>query len=265
MELNNTFTVNLPVQDTWQVLMDLERVARCIPGAAILDIEGETYHGAVKIKVGPVSTQYKGIAKFVEKDPQQYRAVIKAVGSDAGGQGNADSLITINLTDAAGQTKVDMLTEVAMSGRVAQFGRGVVADVANRILKQFVKNLEADLASGLDGASQGVSAPATASGAGAATSAPVARPSMDDIEPLDAFGNFGDVIAKYAVPAAGALVVIVGAVLLARRPGGVPSAVRGGFPGGPAHTIIPIIIYTGLPGAHGQTGWASDTILGDVR
>ena len=207
MELINTFTVNLPVAETWTVLLDLKRVARCIPGAAIVKVEDDQYHGAVKIKVGPVTTQYQGVASYLETDEAAHRAVIKAAGSDTGGQGNVDARITVALTEQGVSTKVVMTTELGLSGRVAQFGRGVVADVANKILGQFVKNLEADMAAGAAGSSS------KALSGKASEDAPV---SMDDIEPLDALGSMGGIIAKYALPAVGALVAVIGLVMALR-------------------------------------------------
>jgi carbon monoxide dehydrogenase subunit G len=205
MELNNTFTVNLPIEETWKVLQDLERVAHCVPGAAILDVSGDDYHGAVKIKVGPVSTQYKGIVRFVEKDAAAHRAVIRAEGSDIGGQGNANADIVATLTEHGQGTKVEVVTDLALSGRVAQFGRGVIADVSNKILGQFVKNLEADISGSPSNGQPRV---------------PATKPtSLDDIEPLDVMGSMGSIIAKYAVPSVIALVGIIAAIVMISRSG----------------------------------------------
>jgi carbon monoxide dehydrogenase subunit G len=237
MELNNTFTVNLPVDATWKVLLDLERVARCVPGAAILDVSGEDYHGAVKIKVGPVSTSYKGTVRFVEKDATGRRAVIRAEGRDVGGQGNADANIVATLTEHGQGTKVDVVTDLALSGRVAQFGRGVIADVSNKILGQFVKNLEADISGSQDSQSK----------------APATRPtSLDDLEPLDVMGSMGDVVAKYAVPAAAALVGIIAAIVLISRgrrgrhaqPSAMNAPAQGWAQPGPS----PVVVNLLLPG-----------------
>ncbi|TVT25359.1 SRPBCC family protein [Amycolatopsis acidiphila] len=208
MDLSNTFTVNLPVEDTWKVLTDLERVAPCLPGAALLGVEGDAYRGAVKIKVGPVSAQYQGIARFVEKDDQAYRAVIRAEGKDVGGQGNAAATVTATLTQQGDGTKVDVRTDLALSGRVAQFGRGVIADVSNKLLGQFVRRLEDEFASG-----------------GATTPTAAAKPvDLADVEPLDVMSSMGGTIAKRAIPAAGALLALIVGILLARKGRRVPSA-----------------------------------------
>lgn len=205
MELSNTFTVNLPVEDTWKVLTDLDRVAPCLPGAAVLGVDGDDYRGAVKIKVGPVSAQYEGLARFVEKDDRAHRAVIRAEGKDVGGQGNAAATVTASLSAQGSGTQVDVHTDLALSGRVAQFGRGVIADVSNKLLGQFVQRLEAEFA-GRVAVEPAASNPAA--------SRPV---DLADVEPLDVMSSMGATIAKRAIPAAGALLVLLAGILLARR------------------------------------------------
>ena len=255
MELINTFTVNLPVAETWNVLLDLKRVARCIPGAAIVKVEDDQYHGAVKIKVGPVTTQYQGVASYVDTDGAAYRAVIKAAGSDTGGQGNADARITVALSEQGASTKVVMTTELALSGRVAQFGRGVVADVANKILGQFVKNLEADMAAGAAGA------PSKAVSGTASEDAPVSR---DDVEPLDALGSMGGIIAKYALPAVGALVAVIGliAALRPRKVGLLPASNHSALSlPGAVHLVVQILMPAELAGNHASKASVKDLSL----
>lgn len=148
MELTNTFTVDLPVADAWRVLTDLERIAPCLPGAALTGRDGDDYLGTVKVKVGPVSAQYKGTARFVTRDESAHQAVIRAEGKDSGGQGTAAATITAALSGHGAGTRVDVRTELAISGRVAQFGRGVIADVTAKLLGQFVQRLEAEVLSG---------------------------------------------------------------------------------------------------------------------
>ena len=143
MELNNEFEVDRPIDETWVVLTDVERIAPCLPGAQLEEIEGEEYRGLVKIKVGPITAQYKGKATFVEKDDATHRAVLKAEGRDSRGAGNASALITAQLAEnGAGRTKVTVNTDLTVTGKVAQFGRGVMADVSEKLLGQFVTNLE---------------------------------------------------------------------------------------------------------------------------
>jgi carbon monoxide dehydrogenase subunit G len=200
VELSNTFTVNMPVEDTWNVLTDLERIAPCVPGAALLGSDGDVYRGAVKIKVGPVTAQYEGTARFVEKDDQAFKAVIRAEGKDVGGQGNAAATVTATLSAQGQGTAVNVRTDLNLSGRVAQFGRGVIADVTNKLIGQFVRRLEDEVTLGQS--------------ARPARQGPV---NVDDVEPLDVMSGIGATIAKRAIPVVGALLVLIGGIILATR------------------------------------------------
>ncbi len=142
MELTNEFRVSVPVEDAWGVLTDVERIAPCLPGAQLQEIEGEEYRGVVKVKVGPITAQYKGKATFVEKDDTAHKAVLRAEGRDTRGQGNANATITATLVPEGSGTKVKVVTDLAITGRAAQFGRGVMADVSTKLLGQFVSCLE---------------------------------------------------------------------------------------------------------------------------
>ncbi len=146
MELNSEFEVDRPIDETWLLLTDVERIAPCLPGAQLEEIEGEEYRGSVKIKVGPITAHYKGKATFVEKDDQAHRAVLRAEGRDAR-QGNANATITAQLISVGTGTKVMVATDLAVTGKVAQFGRGVMAEVSTKLLNQFVKNLETNVLS----------------------------------------------------------------------------------------------------------------------
>jgi carbon monoxide dehydrogenase subunit G len=236
VDLSNTFTVNLPVEDTWRVLTDLERVAPCLPGAALLGVEGDDYRGAVKIKVGPVSARYEGVARFVERDVRAHRAVIRAEGKDVGGQGNAAATVTATLTEQGEGTKVEVLTDLVLSGRVAQFGRGVIADVTNKLLAQFVQRLEAEVASG--GTRPEVDGTSAPNGSAAGRPA-----SIDDVEPLDLMSSMGGIIAKRALPVIGVLAVVIAGILFARK--GKPAAV--GTPGVSGYGAVPLVINLTLP------------------
>jgi carbon monoxide dehydrogenase subunit G len=145
MQLAHEFTVHTPIDRAWAVLTDIERIAPCMPGAELTEVDGGTYHGLVKVKVGPISSQYKGTASFVEKDEAAHRVVLKAAGRDTRGQGNASATVTAVMTGQEGRTRVEIATDLTVSGRVAQFGRGVMADVTARLLQQFVDNLEASV------------------------------------------------------------------------------------------------------------------------
>jgi hypothetical protein len=145
MDLTNEFRVAVPVGEAWALLTDVERIAPCMPGAELQEIEGDEYRGVVKVKVGPITAQYKGKATFVERDEPGHRAVLRAEGRDTRGQGNANATITATLTDDAGGTRVTVVTELTVTGRVAQFGRGVLADVSGKLVGQFVDCLEANV------------------------------------------------------------------------------------------------------------------------
>lgn len=143
MELNNEFEVSAPLDKAWAVLTDVERIAPCLPGAQLQEVEGDEYRGIVKVKVGPITAQYKGAATFVEQDDANHRAVLKADGRDTRGAGNASALITAQ-AEAVGdaRTKVTVSTDLTVTGKVAQFGRGVMADVSAKLMGQFADNLE---------------------------------------------------------------------------------------------------------------------------
>ena len=142
MELTNDFRVALPVERAWAVLTDVERIAPCLPGAQLQEIEGDEYRGIVKVKVGPITAQYKGQAKFLSLDPEAHVAVLRAEGRETRGQGNANATITATLTPDGEGTAVAIITDLTVTGRVAQFGRGVLADVSAKLLDQFVADLE---------------------------------------------------------------------------------------------------------------------------
>ena len=165
MDLTNEFRVSVPVEDAWNVLTDVERIAPCLPGAQLQEIEGDEFRGVVKVKVGPITAQYKGKATFEVKDDEAHLAVLKAEGRDTRGQGNASARITATLTPDGDGTKVVVDTHLTITGKVAQFGRGVLVDVSSKLLTQFVECLEQDLLS---------SVPVAASAANGAAAAPEA-------------------------------------------------------------------------------------------
>ena len=151
MELTNEFVVGVGIDDAWKVLTDVERIAPCMPGAELQEIEGDEYRGVVKVKVGPITAQYKGKATFVELDDANHRVVLRAEGRDTRGQGNANATVTATLVPDGDGTKVTVVTDLSITGRAAQFGRGVMADVSNKILGQFVSCLETKLLGGESG------------------------------------------------------------------------------------------------------------------
>ncbi len=208
MELNNEFEVDRPVAEAWAVLTDVERIAPCLPGAALEEIEGDEFRGSVKVKVGPITAQYKGKATFVEKDDTAFRAVLKAEGRDSRGQGNAAAMITAQLTDLGGRTKVVVSTDLTVTGKVAQFGRGVMADVSEKLLGQFVTNLEAKVLS------QPSPEPAAAApAADAPAEAPAAGPrKIEQTEPVEAVNLLsatGTPLLKRLAPVAAVIAAVI--------------------------------------------------------
>jgi carbon monoxide dehydrogenase subunit G len=145
MELTNEFEVAVPVQVAWAVLTDAERIAPCLPGAELREVEGDEYRGVVKVKVGPITAAYQGKAQFIELDEDGHRAVLRAEGRETRGQGNATAQIVATMVPSESGTKVSVVTDLSITGKVAQFGRGVLADVSTKLLDQFVTNLEASV------------------------------------------------------------------------------------------------------------------------
>ncbi len=149
MQLEHSFTVPVGIDDAWKVLLDIERIAPCMPGAALETIDGDNFTGTVKVKLGPIGLTYKGKASFVEKDEAAHRATINAQGRDARGNGTASANVTATLTDqGGGDTKVDVVTDLDITGKPAQFGRGVMVDVGNKLIGQFADCLAGKLSGG---------------------------------------------------------------------------------------------------------------------
>ena len=144
MRISNEFSVGLPVERAWVVLTDLARVAPCLPGAELTGVAGDTYTGTVSVRVGPVSALYTGTARFTELDADARRAVIDAAGRDRR-NGTAAATVTAALRPAGDRTAVSVATDLRLSGRLAQFGSGVVQQVATGLLTEFVTRLEAML------------------------------------------------------------------------------------------------------------------------
>jgi carbon monoxide dehydrogenase subunit G len=189
-KLLNEFTVRRPIAQTWDVLTEVERIAPCMPGATLEEIEGDVFRGVVKVKLGAISTAFKGQANFVERDDAAHRAVLKAEGRDTTGKGNASAMITAQLESVdADTTKVVVETDLHVTGKVAQFGRGIMGDVSKKLMNQFAANLNTMLDQQPSGAAAAKSSPAagqpagkgtTTAGAPAATSTPTASGSPAD-------------------------------------------------------------------------------------
>ena len=229
MELSNEFVVPAAIDAAWVVLTDVERIAPCMPGARLEEVDGEDYKGVVKVKVGPVTVEYKGTARFIELDPAKHKAVLRASGRETRGQGNATATVTAQLSSEGEATRVSVLTELDITGRVAQFGRGMLADVSNKLLGQFVDRLESDVLGSLSGSDTGADAPhpstggSTANGASAtgaagdtpASTQPPAVTNHDDT--LDLGRLMGASLLKKVVAPIGALLLGVALFLRRRR------------------------------------------------
>ena len=196
MELKSDFEVSVGVDRAWEVLTNPELIAPCLPGARLDEVEGDEFRGAVKVRVGPISAEYRGKATMVELNRDDLRIVIRAEGRDTRGAGNAAADITA-LMEAASEnsTKVEVTIDLKISGKVAQFGRGVLGDVSAKLMGKFVDNLEemvgesAEAEAGADSADDeggGESAEAEAATPEAAPAAPEAAPA--ESEAVDLLG-----------------------------------------------------------------------------
>ena len=193
MELKSDFEVSVGVDRAWEVLTNPELIAPCLPGAQLDEIEGDEFRGRVKVKVGPISAEYRGKATMVEMNRDALRIVIRAEGRDSRGAGNAAADITALMeASSASTTKVEVTTDLKISGKVAQFGRGVLGDVSAKLMGKFVDNLEEMLGESADeepaGAEAGESAdvePAGDGGAGEEGAAADVAPEPAEVEAVD--------------------------------------------------------------------------------
>jgi uncharacterized protein len=210
MEFDNSFEVPLPVDETWKLLMDIRRIAPCLPGAELTEvIDDRTYKGKVGVRLGPVSLAFAGTVKFDEIDNAAHRAKIAAQGSDAKGRGAANATATFHLQPVPGGSKVLVHTNLTLSGAVAQYGRGVgiIQITAAQIITQFANNLKAQFAptavpaSSAPAAASSVPSPAAASGAPAAPAPPVATaaasPAASAAKPISGFALAGAVLLAW--------------------------------------------------------------------
>ena len=223
MELTNEFRVGVPVEQAYAVLTDVERIAPCMPGAQLQEIEGEEYRGIVKVKVGPITANYKGAATFQEREAPN-RVVLRAEGRETRGQGNASATITATLAPEGDGTVVTVHTELAVSGKVAQFGRSVLADVSAKLLGQFVDCLESklDAPAGEDPDDE-VAEPEPYDGEAVAPApAPAVKPAVQRVDspepaPVDLIATAGNPVAKRVGPVLVGLAVLWLLRVLVRR------------------------------------------------
>ncbi len=225
----NEFTVNRPIDEAWPIICDVEKIAPCLPGAELEEIEGDIYRGKVKVKLGAVNAQFKGEAQFVERDDVNHHAKLKAKGRDTGGRGNAEADIVADAEALSPtSTKCVVVADLHITGKVAQFGRGIMGDVSKKLIDQFAANLNTMLDEQGPGASE--TAPAAESGTSSAKAEPAPAadssaagnepPTVRKIngpaaEPVDLAGVAGPAVVKRLVPAVLALLLIV--LLLRRR------------------------------------------------
>jgi len=209
VKLENTFRVDLPVDDAWALLTDLRRIAPCLPGAHLDGLTDGEYHGALAVKIGPISARYTGLARFLERDDVDHRAVIEARGREQRGNGAASATIVTNLEPEGDRTRVSVSTELSVSGRAAQFGRSLLAEVSESMLSEFASRLESTVHG--DGASAG-SARDDAARSGASTDA------RHDGNSLDLLGAVAmPLLRRAALPAACAVLAGLAGWLVGRR------------------------------------------------
>jgi len=230
------FRVDVPIDQAWEVLTDLERIAPCMPGAQLLEVEGDEYRGIVKVKVGPITAQYRGTARFTELDPSAHKAVVRAEGRDTRGQGTAAATVIATLDQADPGTSVHIETDLDISGKVAQFGRGMLAEVSEKLLGQFVEQLESNVLAGPGGngaATTGPSAAEAGEGAEEVATTEAAKATVDaageearprvraidspEAEPVDVLQTAGGSVAKRAAPIIIGLIALVVVLRLRRR------------------------------------------------
>lgn len=214
MQLDHEFTVPVPVDKAWDVMLDVERLAPCMPGAVLDEVRGDEFDGRVKVKVGPITVTYGGTATFIEKDAENRKLVIKANGKEAKGAGTAAATITAVFKEAGDETQISVNTDLAITGRPAQFGRGVMVDVSNKLLQKFVDCLSDQItgpgpeaAAGSNGSGPAnPQSDATASGGGAAATRTLPR---QEPEAIDLFEAAGAPVIKRLAPVVAVVALLV--------------------------------------------------------
>ena len=211
MELQNSFVVPTDIDTAWAKMQDVEGLAPCMPGATLESHDGDDFTGNVKVKLGPVSMVFGGQARFVSKDEATHTMVIEGSGKETKGSGTAKGMVTaVLVAEAPDRTRVDVNTDLTITGKAAQFGRGVMQDVAGRIVDQFSANLATMI--GATGAAAAGAAAAGAAGDSSTPAAPApAAPQAD--EAIDLLGTAGAPVLKRAIPVAGGRVVVVGIII----------------------------------------------------
>ncbi|MPZ80160.1 MAG: carbon monoxide dehydrogenase [Actinophytocola sp.] len=254
MKLEHSFVVPADLDTVWAAVLDPERVAPCMPGASLSEVDGDSFKGTVKVKVGPISLQYKGSGEFLEKDEAARKVVIKASGKDTRGNGTASATVTVSLRAEGDATAGSVDTDLSITGKPAQFGRGLISEVGGKILDSFVSCLAKKL--GPEQVAEQVAEPPPAeapklsvveseradaadtgakAGEAAATAKPAAKPAtkakpaakpklaavdpQPESEPIDLLAYAGPSVLKRVVPLAVAIIVVLVVITLRRRRG----------------------------------------------
>ena len=225
MDLTHRFTIPIPVDEAWAEFQDIASVAECFPGAVVTSSDQDSFSGSVKVKLGPIALQYNGSGTFTEVDEAAHRMVVDAKGKDKRGNGTAGALVTLTMSDAGGSTDVEVVTDLAITGKPAQFGRGVMQDVSDKLLGQFVTCLEnkhtapAEPAEPAAGAAPAAAeAPEGAPGAPAVAAPPSPpRPSPPVDDSIDLGATVLPVLARTYGPWLAAAVVVLVLIRWLRR------------------------------------------------
>lgn len=217
MDLENSFTVPADIETAWATLLDVEAIAPCMPGAKLDKVDGDDFTGTVKVKLGPVSLTYGGEASFINKDAESHVAVIEGTGKESRGSGTAQATVTAALVaESENTTRVDVSTNLTITGKAAQFGRGVMQDVAGRLVDQFAKNLEAVIASRAAATSETAQ---TSEATPEAAPTPPPPPPAPAAEALDLGSVAAGPVLKRAIPVVVGVVAVVAIVWLIARSG----------------------------------------------
>jgi uncharacterized protein len=221
MQLEHRFTVPASIDVAWDALMDLESVGSCFPGATVTSVEGDEFSGTCKIKLGPISMQYSGSGRFTERDDSSHRAVIEAKGKDRRGNGTAAVTVTASLTaESEERTAVEVDTDLNITGKPAQFGRGVIQDVSDKLLGQFTDCLESKIGATDDQGAAAESAPASVpestepAAASTGPSASATTPPGSTTRPASATREPGPATATRAAQESGSSALDLGATVL---------------------------------------------------
>jgi carbon monoxide dehydrogenase subunit G len=229
VQLEHEFTVPASLDEVWKAVVDPERVAPCMPGATLKEVEGDSFKGTVKVKLGPISLLYKGSGEFLEKDEAAHKVVIKASGKDARGAGTAAATVTVTLTGNGDSTHGSVSTDLQVTGKPAQFGRGMISEVGGKILDTFATSL-ADRLGSPEPAASGGSGSSGSSGSSAGTTEPAPaeepesdRPKLTTVKPapeteaLDLMDFAGASVAKRLAPVIAGVAVLVAVIAIIRK------------------------------------------------